>query len=79
MICRERDIVFERAPYWVLRVKNGFEVYETGATHSVRKAFIGFPGEVGLSRSKAEIERRISSPASSPFTQIERKSAGGAA
>ncbi len=55
-----RDIVFEASGYWVKRVDYGFEVYRNEATHSVRCARIGYHGQVGLDRAKAEIERRIS-------------------
>ena len=59
---KERDILFERDGYWVKasdRFK-GFEVYQTGLTHSVRVASIGYAGQPGLDRAKAEVERRLS-------------------
>ena len=59
---KERDILFERGCYWIKasdRFK-GFEVYQTGLTHSTRVASIGYAGQPGLDRAKAEIERRLS-------------------
>lgn len=52
------DIAFEADGYFVLRVKTGFEVYKTGITHATRCASIGFKGDAGLARAKAEIDRR---------------------
>ena len=60
---REQDIVFSTARHWVLRVSTGFEVYRNTTTHSVRCARIGFKGDEGLTRAKAEIERREAAPA----------------
>ena len=57
---RESDIVYERGPYWVARSHSGFVIYRNEATgHSTRCAFIGYLGEDGLNRAKAEIERRL--------------------
>ena len=53
-----KDIVFETDHYWVKRVPKGFEVYKTGSTHSTRVSIIGYTGDRGLQRAKAEIERR---------------------
>lgn len=54
------DIAFEKGDYWVLKLPKGtFEVYKVGITHSTRCAQIGYPGEVGLQKAKAEIDRRI--------------------
>lgn len=55
---KEKDIMYESLNYWVLRVKNGFEVYKTGLTHSTRCAQIGYHGEVGLTKSIEECNRR---------------------
>lgn len=62
-----KDIVFEKGPYWVLEVKkggahrfDGFEVYKSGITHSTCVAQIGFAGDAGMLRVRAEIDRRIS-------------------
>lgn len=55
----EKDILFERGPYWIARVPKGFEVYRIDGTHSVRVAHIGWPGRYGLDRAKEEIERRL--------------------
>jgi hypothetical protein len=65
------EIVFEKGDYWIKRAtfgrptclapaRKGFEVYRVEGTHSVRVASIGFEGDEGLRRAKAEIERRIS-------------------
>lgn len=55
----EAQILFEKGPFWICRKGKGFEVYKTGVTHSVRVASIGFEGDKGLQRAKAEIERRM--------------------
>lgn len=53
-------IVYEKGDYWVNRTAKGyFEVYKIGITHSTRCAQIGYAGEIGLNRAKAEIDRRI--------------------
>ena len=56
---KEEDILYEEGDYWVLAVKTGFEVYRNNCTHSVRCAQIGFLGDKGFLRAKAEIARRI--------------------
>lgn len=53
-----KNIVYESGNYWVLKVPSGFEIYRTGVTHSVRCAQIGWKGKQGLTKAKAEIERR---------------------
>jgi hypothetical protein len=55
---REEDIAFEKAPYFVLRVPTGYEVYRSGVVAATRCARIGYKGDVGLERAKAEIARR---------------------
>lgn len=52
------DILYESGDYSVRRAQNGFEVYKAGATASTRVAQIGYAGDKGLQRAKAEIERR---------------------
>ena len=52
------DVMHETPDYWVLRVKNGFEVYKTGITHSVRCAQIGWRGQKGLDRAITECSKR---------------------
>lgn len=57
----ETEIVFEKWPFWIRRATEfkGFEVYRCSSTHSVRVArIIGYEGEVGLAKAKAEIDRR---------------------
>lgn len=54
-----KDVVFEEGRYWILKVKGGFEVYETSITCSVRRAFVGFEGDEGLKRAKAIIADRV--------------------
>ncbi len=56
---REQDIVHEEGDFWVLKTPKGYEVYRIRATHSVRCAVIGYTGEIGLEKAKAEISRRI--------------------
>ena len=63
MSYRMSDIIFERAPYFVVRAGRGFEVYQNQGTHSRRCAIIGFPGSEGINRATAEIDRRISEAA----------------
>lgn len=55
---KENDILYENGDYWVCREHYGFAVYKTGITHSVRVASIGFKGDEGLQRAKAEADRR---------------------
>ena len=52
------DVVHESKGHWVLRIKDGFEVYRTGVTHSTRCSQIGFTGDVGLQKAIAECDRR---------------------
>ena len=65
----ERDVVFEAGDfpnhYWVKRVTkgvngkfSGYEVYYSGLCGSTRVASIGYMGDIGLERAKAEIARR---------------------
>lgn len=61
MSYKESDIAFESDHHWVLNLgSKGFEVYRNELTHSVRCAVIGFTGQKGLERAKAEIARRES-------------------
>jgi hypothetical protein len=55
---RESDILYENGPFWVCREHYGFGVYKVGVTHSTRVANIGFKGDDGLQRAKAETDRR---------------------
>jgi hypothetical protein len=55
------DILYENGDFWVSRNQQfgkGFEVYRVNGTHSVRVAIIGFEGQPGLERAKAEADRR---------------------
>lgn len=56
---KESDVVYEERDYWVARAHYGFDVYKLTSTHSVRCAQIGYKGDEGLARAKAEIARRI--------------------
>ncbi len=57
---KEKDIVFELGAYWAMKAKKvGYDIYTVGITHSTRCAHIGFDGDVGLQKMKAEIDRRI--------------------
>ena len=55
------EIVYECecGKYWVKSVEFGYEVYKTGITNSTRCAIIGYKGDLGLERAKAEIARRL--------------------
>lgn len=57
---KESDIEYELGDYWAMKAKKvGYDIYKTGITHSTRCAQIGYDGEVGLQKVKAEIDRRI--------------------
>ena len=51
-------ILYENGNFWVCKAKRGYEVYETGITHSVRCAIIGYEGPEGLAKARAEADRR---------------------
>ncbi len=65
---KESDILHENGPFWVCAAEfgsgrfkpksKGFEVWESGITHSVRRAVIGYEGEEGIARAKAEADKR---------------------
>lgn len=56
---KEKDILYERGDYWVLKTAKGtYEVYRNGTTHSTRCAIIGYPGEDGLKRAIAVANQR---------------------
>lgn len=52
--------LYENGRFWVAKAKNGFEVYESGITHSVRRAIIGYEGATGMAKARAEADRRAS-------------------
>jgi hypothetical protein len=53
------EILYENGNYWVrASEKGGYEVYRVNLTHSVRCAIIGYKGDKGLARAKAECDRR---------------------
>lgn len=59
---RESEILFQRGDYWICRApkpRKGFEIYRDGVTHATRCGVIGFEGEEGMARAKAEIARRL--------------------
>lgn len=62
---KESDILYEAGDYWVCRERfgqsDGYAVYKNGLTHSTRVASIGFSGEEGLRRAKAEADRLANS------------------
>ena len=69
---KESDILYSNGPLWVTRGQKsgkGFEVYQDGVTCAKRVAFIGYEGQAGLDRAKAEADRR----ASLAITQQERQ------
>ncbi len=57
---KEKQIKFEQGDYWVCETDNKtYEVYRNGITHAERVAIIGYKGDEGLTKAKAEIERRM--------------------
>jgi len=58
---KESDILYEKGPYWICAARRfkGFEVMKNHTTYSIRVASIGFEGEAGMARAKAEIDRRM--------------------
>jgi hypothetical protein len=60
MTMKEADFLYANGPFWVCRGKSGkgFEVYEDGITHAKRIAVIGYEGNVGFDRAKAEADKR---------------------
>lgn len=54
----ESSILYENGRFWVCRAVKGFEVYENAATHSRLCALIGYDGQKGFDRAKAEADRR---------------------
>ncbi len=58
MMLRTHEIVYENSTHWVKSVKNGFEVYRNGLTHSVRCAQIGSKGDQGINRAIKEADKR---------------------
>jgi hypothetical protein len=57
---KESNILFEIGNYWVSKSDKhtGYDVWEAGITHSRRCAIIGYDGEKGLERAKAEAVKR---------------------
>jgi len=55
---KESDIIYELHNFWVLRVKNGFEVLQNGITHSTRVAQIGIKGNQGAKKAILECQKR---------------------
>ena len=51
------DIVHETRNFWVLKVLTGYEVYQSGITHSTRVARIGHQTD-GLQKAIDECNRR---------------------
>lgn len=59
MTYRPEDIAHETKDFWVLSVPKGYEVYQSGVTHSNRCAIFGvFADGSGLQRSINECNRR---------------------
>jgi hypothetical protein len=60
-------ILYENGPFWVCAAEfgsgrfkpksKGYEVWESGITHSTRRSIIGFAGDEGLKRAIAEADR----------------------
>ena len=60
---KESDILYEVGEYWVSRAKfanisKGYVVWKNNLTHSKLVARIGFEGNEGLNRAKAEASKR---------------------
>lgn len=55
---KESDILYEVGDFFVIKAKNGYEVYKNDITHSIRVAVIGWEGKEGFIRAKKEAERR---------------------
>ncbi len=53
-----KDVVFDTENHFVLKVKNGFEVFRMEATCAVRCAQIGFTGAIGLKKAITECRKR---------------------
>lgn len=51
------DIKHETPHFWVIEVTTGYEVYQTGLTHSTRVARIGYQTN-GLQKAIDECNRR---------------------
>jgi hypothetical protein len=59
---QEQDIKHETKNFWVLDCgKKGFEVYQTGITHSTRVASVGHGETLGLPRAIQEADKRQAS------------------
>lgn len=69
-LMRESDILYENGRFWVAREHYGFAVYEVGVTHSTRVASIGFKGDTGYLRAKAETDRRAALTTPHPDTAV---------
>lgn len=49
--------LYQNGKYWVTRVRNGYEIYEDGFTHSTRVVLIPCDhGDEGLARAKARTD-----------------------
>ncbi len=64
---QEKDILYENGKHWVAQAtfgskstgkSEGFAVFRNNSTHAVRVASIGYSGDDGLARAKAEADRR---------------------
>lgn len=55
---KAKNIMYEGRNYWVLKIKDGFEVYRTGITHSTKVSQIGYTGEKGLNRAIIDCKNR---------------------
>lgn len=59
MSYKEKDIVYETATHFAIKVPAGYEVYEIGITHAVRCATVGYKGVKGLERAIDECRKRL--------------------
>lgn len=51
-------IVYQAGPFSVRPARVGYEVYRDTSTAAVRVAVIGYQGDPGLARARAEADRR---------------------
>lgn len=54
----ERDILYQKGDFWVIKAKFGYEIYRDGITHASRCSIMGYEGEEGLQKTIKECDRR---------------------
>lgn len=70
----ESDIAHENGKFWVLKLPKdkGFQVYESGITHSTLRDTIGFPGEKGLDKAIEKCDKRARDAAEPQALTVQR-------